>query len=84
MKKFTKFVYEQIYLLFYIVIIGTGLVSSVLILTNTVNTSPDIDSTSQPNNTDHLTVDKLNDFKSSNDISQSPAIPTSRINPFSE
>lgn len=87
MKKLTKFVYEQIYLIFYIVVIGVGLIFSVLILANTLGKAPTINDTSKPSTTNSLdqsAIDVLTSLNTSDNIDQPVALPDGRINPFSE
>lgn len=87
MNKITKFINEQIYLLFYIIVIGIGLIFSVLILAKTVDKVPAINTTGPSNITNSLhqsTIDKLNELRPSDEVSEPPTLPETRINPFSE
>lgn len=87
MKKLTRFVYEQIYLIFYIVVIGVGLIFSVLILANTLGKAPAINDISKPseaNSLDQSAIDALTSLNTSDNVDKPATLPGGRINPFSE
>ncbi len=87
MNKLPKFISEQIYLIFYIVSIGIGLVIAILMLTSTVNKSPISNSGLSQNsalNFDQNTINLINNLKGSEDLSVAPILPSGRNNPFSE
>lgn len=87
MKKITRFVYEQMYLIFYIVVIGVGLIFSILILASTLGKAPAINDISKPsraNSLDQPAIDALNSLNTSDNIDQPATLPDGRINPFSE
>ena len=72
-------------ILFIVVIIG-GLIFCILTLNNILQKPPAVDTeTSIANNRiDQTTINSLNRLKTSSDNIEIQALPTSRINPFSE
>lgn len=87
MNKITKFISEQMFLIFFIIVIGAGLISSVIILANIINQSPVINNLNQSSeikNFDQSTITRLEQLDISDNVNDAPSLPNSRINPFSE
>lgn len=87
MNKISKFLYEQMYLLLYIIVIGLGSIASVIVLSRTIDRTT-IVSTPSPlddaKSVDQSVINSLDKLKRSEDVEESPVLPESRINPFSE
>ncbi len=87
MNKITKFISEQMFLIFFIIVIGAGLISSVIILANIINQSPAINNLNQSSEItsfDQSTITRLEQLDISDNVNDAPSLPTSRTNPFSE
>lgn len=84
--KFTEYILEKIYVIIFVVIIGAGLIASVLILTDIINKSS-LDSSSLNNGPykfNQAIIDKVDKLKISTDNTDDILNQTGRTNPFSE
>lgn len=78
---------QRLSLTFFIIIVASGLMYSVIVLSGIIQNPSTTDSqASDTNNTsllDQKTINRISGLKSSKDNSISPILPSGRINPFS-
>lgn len=85
--KTARFLLEKTCVIFFVIIVGVGLMVSVITLTSILNGASDSNSNSLGTDLttfDQLTIDKINVLQNSTDNTVNDATNTNRSNPFSE